>query len=139
MGLHSGDIHVAILGVRGLRFAKVILLSTTQPPGVARIDRLFSSSQAGSAVSTRQLWGGSMRALPTETHVESGTSQSKSGTSVNLSSSGKRTVVILKPMTGPPSKTAKSLPPVVRQVYYHVDKLVARYTPVIFGTEPSPD
>ena len=29
------------------------------------------------------------RALPTETKVESGTSQSKSGTSVNLSNSGK--------------------------------------------------
>ena len=32
--------------------------------------------------------GGSGRALPTETKVESGTSQSKSGTSVNLSNSG---------------------------------------------------
>ena len=31
--------------------------------------------------------GGSGRALPTETKVESGTSQSKSGTSVNLSNS----------------------------------------------------
>ena len=31
-----------------------------------------------------------MRALPTETKVESGTSQSKSGTSVNLSNNGKR-------------------------------------------------
>ena len=30
------------------------------------------------------------RALPTETKVESGTSQSKNGTSVNLSNSGKR-------------------------------------------------
>ena len=32
--------------------------------------------------------GGSGRALPTETKVESGMSQSKSGTSVNLSNSG---------------------------------------------------
>ena len=31
---------------------------------------------------------GRQRALPTETKVESGTSQSKSGTSVNLSNSG---------------------------------------------------
>jgi len=34
------------------------------------------------------------RALPTETNVESGTSQSKSGTSVNLSNSGERLVYI---------------------------------------------
>ena len=34
--------------------------------------------------------GAPARALPTETQVESGTSQSKSGTSVNLSNSGKR-------------------------------------------------
>ena len=37
--------------------------------------------------------GGSGRALPTETKVESGTSQSKSGTSVTLSHSGELAVV----------------------------------------------
>ena len=35
-------------------------------------------------------FGGGGRALPAETKVESGTSQSKSGTSVNLSNSGNR-------------------------------------------------
>jgi len=39
--------------------------------------------------------GGSGRALPTETNVESGTSQSKSGTSVNLSNSGELAVTVL--------------------------------------------
>ena len=34
-----------------------------------------------------------LRCLPTETKVESGTSQSKSGTSVNLSNSGNRRII----------------------------------------------
>ena len=52
------------------------------------VNRQFTARLARLTRARRDLIPASICALPTETRVESGTSQSKSGTSVNLSNSG---------------------------------------------------
>ena len=82
------------------------------------------------------------RALPTETKVESGTSQSKSGTSDNLSNSGNRADVIycrfvprrvhIRPPLAQPFCTM--LGHARKHIYSRLDMLAVRYKFVNFGT-----
>ena len=62
--------------------------SQTAPPYGWHEFPLRLDCRSGSLLNTQGLGAQLARALHTETHVESGTSQSKLGTSVNLSDSG---------------------------------------------------